>query len=65
MNRRYGSEPNYVRLVVGSALVALLVSLGTVGGMKLAGMEVSAALPAALAAGAAAMYAAVTAKQRG
>lgn len=53
----------YPRLAIGSAVVALVVSLGTVAGMKLLGAEINAAVPAALGAIGAASYAVPTARR--
>jgi hypothetical protein len=63
ITERMAFGSGFVRLVVGSSVVALLVSLGTVGGLKLFWVEVTPALPAALAAVAAACYAATTVKR--
>lgn len=49
---------SYGKLVAGSVVVALAVSLGTVISLRLFGFEITAALPSALAAVAAATYAA-------
>lgn len=63
LNRILRPETGYVRLAVGCSIVALAVSFGTVGGMALMGMELNAAIPAALAAVAAATYAAIAVKK--
>jgi hypothetical protein len=63
INRGTTGTAGYVRLVIGSAITALLVSLGTVAGMSLFRLEVNAAIPAALGAVAAATYAAATARR--
>ena len=48
------------RVYIGSALVALAISLGTVWGAALFGVQLGAALPAALGAVAAATFAVST-----
>ncbi len=49
---------NFTKLIVGSILTALAISLGMVGILKLFGFSVNPGIPAALAAIGAATYAA-------
>jgi hypothetical protein len=60
VNRKMAARPSYLSVVIGSVVAALLVALGTVGAMKLLGMEINAAIPAALGAVAAATWAVAT-----
>ena len=64
INRGITLPSSYAKLVVGSAIAALLVSLGTAMGMMLFGLEVNAAIPASLGAVAAATWAVAMGKRR-
>ena len=53
---------NFTKLIVGSILTALVISLGMVGILKLLSFSINPAIPAVLGAVGGAIYAAVTRK---
>lgn len=55
---------NFMKLIISSILVALLISLGTIGVLKLFGFSVNPVLPATLGVIGAAVYAASANKKR-
>lgn len=56
-------KSSFAKLILGAVLVALLVSLGTVGILKLFGFSVDPAIPSVFAGFSAAIYAAGTRKK--